>query len=481
MEDISGNLGETAPLELLRRIASGRGTGLLEMVNGEETERFYFVTGDLYLEPRHDLARVLAEGSKSGAPSADWYVEIAVALNGWQEGEFSFSADPSQISTELVGPVPTIPIVMAGAVHGLDEFKLLRMLGGEEQKLIAAPASVAPPAGSVRLDPEEAFLLSRLEHPVSVKEMLAQSELEPLEALQRLCRLLSVDLICREERLPEATQSSLLNPKLLSRLSKSILESLEREPLELETEDHRSRLVDLLSRLGGMTYYEILMTSPSATADEIHAGYTDIARLIHPSHADRLGLAGKEGGLEMAFEMATQAYLTLSDEERAQRYFAKVGGPGGGGSGTTSGVARDDEVERVAERNYKMAKSMALREDFHFAIELLNQTVRMKPKAEYYVLLGDCQARNPQWYEKAIASYGRALHLEPDDIETRVALGRVYEATGQRARAQSEYQAVLAKMPGHSEALEGLKRLQSKPQQTESDEDRPWWQKIIKR
>ena len=48
------------------------------------------------------------------------------------------------------------------------------------------------------LDPHEAFYLSRLESPSSLKEVLRQGDLERTEALERLCRLRAVELIVPE-------------------------------------------------------------------------------------------------------------------------------------------------------------------------------------------------------------------------------------------------------------------------------------------
>ena len=113
----------------------------------------------------------------------------------------------------------------------------------------------------------------------------------------------------------------------------------------------------------------------------------------------------------------------------------------------------------MAEENYRRAQLMVAREDFHFAVELLQQAVRVDPQAKYYLLLARCQTRNPKWIQKAVASYGRALQLAGDDLEIRLELARLLEGAGDLGRARKEYEAILKRQPVHADATRGLERL----------------------
>jgi len=400
-------------------------------------------------------------GGSESALSNMWYSQAVERFQAWVGGEYRFIEDPTAISTDLVGPLPTFSVVMAGAIAGLDEFGLLRLLGGNDARLAVAPASAAPAPDLVQLDPHEAFFLSRMERPASVKDLLQQSDLDRFQGLQKLCRLLSAGLICKEEELPETRPGSLLDGALLDRFSTRIAESLERQPLQMETEDHRQRIASLLGRLGGMTYYELLGIGIAASSEEIHDAYSELARVVHPCHADSLGFQGKEGSMQLLFEKATEAYLTLNDRDRSRRYLREIGSPGDLPGRQPTAEVRREEVVEIAEENYRRAKAMVAREDLHFAVELLQQAVRVDPKAEYYVLLGRCQARNPRWLQKAVASYGRALQLEGEDLEIRLELASILEAAGEIERARREYRAILQRQPAHRDASQGLERLRT--------------------
>jgi molecular chaperone DnaJ len=75
-------------------------------------------------------------------------------------------------------------------------------------------------------------------------------------------------------------------------------------------------------------YYEILSISKSASADEIKKAFRKAAVKYHPD---------KQGGDEVKFKEANEAYEVLSNPEKRQRYdqfgHAGVGGNGGGAGG----------------------------------------------------------------------------------------------------------------------------------------------------
>lgn len=76
-------------------------------------------------------------------------------------------------------------------------------------------------------------------------------------------------------------------------------------------------------------YYEILGIDKGASADEIKKAFRKLAIKYHPD---------KEGGDEVKFKEANEAYEVLKDEQKRQRYdqfgHAGVGGNGGGGAGS---------------------------------------------------------------------------------------------------------------------------------------------------
>jgi curved DNA-binding protein CbpA len=214
-----------------------------------------------------------------------------------------------------------------------------------------------------------------------------------------------------------------VTPHELALFSERIARSLAERPLELGAEEHRERVAALLREVGGATFYQLLSLGPTASPEKVHEGYERVARLVHPSHAPALGLAGREGVLEVLFERATAAYVTLSHPGKRRDYDREIG-PAGWPEIAT-GKNRAEENRDRARGYFNRATAFAAKDDFHFAIELLREAVRIDPQAKYYVLLGDLQMRNQHWLRHAVESYARALEIGGPDQQVEEAILRV--------------------------------------------------------
>jgi len=193
----------------------------------------------------------------------------------------------------------------------------------------------------------------------------------------------------------------------------------------LDSAAHRVRVADLLRILGDATCYQLLGLSPAAALVEIHDAYDRVGRLVHPRNAAALGLAGREGVLEVLFEGITDAYLTLSSPERRKSYDRELGHHLWSEGLNT--VDRKDEMRRVARRYYERALDRADAQDFFVAIELLSQAVQLDSRGEYHALLGRLQAKNPRWLRSAAENLRRAIELEALDPDLSAALSQVNE------------------------------------------------------
>jgi tetratricopeptide (TPR) repeat protein len=214
-----------------------------------------------------------------------------------------------------------------------------------------------------------------------------------------------------------------VTPHELALFSERIARSLADRPLELGAEEHRERVAAMLREVGGMTFYQLLSLGPTASPEKVHEGYERVARLVHPSHAPSLGLEGREGVLEVLFERATAAYVTLSHPGKRRDYDREIG-PAGWPE-TTTGRNRAEENRDRARAYFNRATAFAAKDEFHFAIELLREAVRIDPQAKYFVLLGDLQTHNQHWLRHAVESYARALEIGGPDPQVEEAILRV--------------------------------------------------------
>ena len=214
-----------------------------------------------------------------------------------------------------------------------------------------------------------------------------------------------------------------VTPHELALFSERIGRSLAERPLEVGVPEHRERVAALVREVGGASFYQLLAVGPTATPEQVHEAYERIARLVHPIHAPYLGLQGREGVLEMLFERATAAYVTLSHPGRRRDYDRDIGPAGW--ADVTPGKGRAEENRDRARGYFNRATGFVAKEDYHFAIELLREAVRIDPQAKYYVALAEAQTKNRHWLRHAADSYLKALELGGPDPQVEEALATV--------------------------------------------------------
>jgi curved DNA-binding protein CbpA len=251
--------------------------------------------------------------------------------------------------------------------------------------------------------------------------------------------------------------AGLVDDQLLARFNQRVAAELEREPLDLEVAEHRQRLAELLVDLGELDHYQLLGVSIAATTDDVYDAYRRLARMVHPSHAGRLGLTGLEEAVSLLFERATEAYLVLSDPERRSRYNREMGL-------VQQAVAVDPAKDReqlalMARQHFLQAQHLVQDEEYHYAVELLRQAIRSDPRPEYYALLGEVQSKNPNWLRQAADSFRHAVRLAPGDMSLRLSLGQTFEELGDLQRALAVYRGIVVRKADHQEAQAAIERL----------------------
>jgi curved DNA-binding protein CbpA len=478
---IRGTIDGRSLANLLREFYLARRTGVLEVVQPEAEYHFHVVQGDLHLSKGHPLATTLREflrlqgiARRSYSSAIDSPPERAAALRLLGElvdrmtlaladvktGAFMFSDDLAKLPVDLLGPFPTSYLIMALAVHELDEQQLLQHLGGLGRSLVAN--TQAPALSQMfSIDPSEMYLLSRAERPIAVGDLIQQLPGDRFKALRQIARLESVDLLQTAEKASDAhdlraPQGDLLQ-SMVHRFRERIGQRLVKQPLELAPEQHRALLADLVARVGSMSHYELLGVGFHDDEDAVTRAYEELARKVHPDHLLRLNLKGRESAVNLLFERATLAYLTLADTERRAIYNQEAGIES---SRPASEGERDVEQRAVARDHYQRAVELVENEDYHFALELVRQALRTEQRPEYFALLGKIQSKNPNWLGKAADSYRQAIHHDPNNPHYRVALGRLLARTGDSQRAKVHYRAALQQAPESREAIEALRELE---------------------
>lgn len=450
---------------IVRSIYLERRDSVVEVRHVRGTESLFFRRGELYLDRDHRAAPkitpLLAAMPRESRPAA--IVELRAALEELAQEILRFrrveidARDGRAMVVETIGPLPAVCLVQELAVYGCGESELLARLGGESVRLRSTdktPALHQLPG----LEPDMAQVLVGLETPTTAAELLRGAGAERSKALQGLTKLWAVGLVMRVDREVAGgavRDEEILNPKLLDHFTQRIAQDLDQEPLRLPSEAHRIRLAELLSRLGQVNYYELLDIELRADEQKVFAAYRQLARVVHPRHAQRLGLEDKDEAVRVLFERATEAYLTLSDPKRRASYNTMAGIHRGL---PVDDAQREQEKRLIALQNYRRASSCIAEMDYSSAVDLLKEAARIDPRPEYFARLAMAQEKNPNWQRHAVESYRRAIDMR-DDPGVRFSFGTLLEGMDRRGEAREQFRAVLQVMPDHAGAREALERM----------------------
>ena len=382
-------------------------------------------------------------------------------------GEAAVRKGDAASGERLVGPLACDPLLMEASVLGRTEGALLESFGGEETSWVSNPDAPAS-RRSPRYPESLRRLLSALADPIAVRDLHRLLGVSREDAVADLTRLRAVGLVQphspREEVESGNDRPRLVAFDIMERFSRRIERSLAERPLDLEAEEHRRRIAELVREGGGETHYELLDLPETAGPEEIAAAFERVARIVHPGHGTSLSLPGRGTALEALFERVTHAYRVLSDPDRRRGYDAEleIGGP------ELEKLSPEEKAEvrtQMAAANYHRARENFQMEDYHYAVELMRDAVRWDPRPEYWGLLGEAQSHNPKWRSQALESLREAIEGAPHELRYRVLVARIYEDEGQSSRALAEYEAILERSPEQEEARLAVSRLREAERQ----------------
>lgn len=331
------------------------------------------------------------------------------------------------------------------------------------------------PLVNENLLPAEAYLLSRLDQAMPLRDLSAISGLGEDETHQHIYSLALAGLIKREhwklafrgqQRTPRQT------PVEAKPAPPPVREP--EPPKETDPED----VENFLARIkNSQTHYEVLDVGREVSASGLKAVYYQLARRYHP---DRFRKADPElvSRLESAFARITQAYDTLRDDRLRSNYNAKVEARkkaeqiADSASKPAAPVTQSEEP--VAETVAEPALPAAERAEIQFkeglaalelgqrkvALGLFGSAASAAPKEpRYRAFYGQMLAANEQTRRAAETELLAAIKLDPANGEYRVMLAELYRDLGLKLRAKGEAERAVAADPNNRKARDLLRSL----------------------
>ena len=496
---MNGQLNEHPPAELIREITSKSLAGKLQLEHDRVKVVAYFDSGALlYAASNLRTLRLREYLQKTGVAEAvlDRYGErrpdLELAKSLLKDNLLS-PASTEQLQTKQVTDTLRLGLSWTEGAWdfdgrarldeapklSVDLISLLLDTGRRAQPKFAASrfrveteliSPVAEALSYEKLLPIEGFVLSRLDRPTSLQDLVAVSGVSEGDALVIIYSLALAGLLERDHwSFALGSQSAMAEPE-----PKKPAPHPEEKPAEEDVESFLARLNS------AQTYYDVLDVGKESSPAQMKLKYYDLARRYHPDRfrkADPSLLARTES----AFARITQAYETLRDDGLRASYDAKLRArakaqqvadlakpktaePAPVNPATTpdkTSAPGESAVQR-AEAQFKEGLAALETGERKVALGLFASAANAAPKeARYRALYGRLLAEQEHTRRAAETELQAAIKLDPKNGEYRVMLAELYRDLGLMLRARGEAERALASDPNNHKARELLRTLKS--------------------
>ncbi|MFY9619775.1 MAG: DnaJ domain-containing protein [Pyrinomonadaceae bacterium] len=469
-----GQLAEKPVAELIREIGEASVSGALRLARDRAKAVVYFENGDVAFAASNIRAHRLLEflkrtgildesAANAFAPKAtddevlNLLVEtrriradrvgtiranhVAEVLRGvllWTDGDWEF--DPRvRIAGDTRVAIDVRRLLLESTRH-LPATYLSSRFADTSEQLELAHANGQQPS----LLPGEAFVLSRINGPTTVNELLSVSGMNEEETLQSLYALAICGVV---KRAAWATPQFNGSPG-----AKAAVKA------EAVATDKIDTLEDFFGRVEQATsYYDLLGVGNQANADEVKNAYHSLARRFHP---DRFHQADAQlrNQIESAFARVAQAYEVLGDASSRATYDAQFVVPASpsaskGAPRERSPATPNTTTESRAESSFQKGVAANNQRQPQQAVRFFAEAASIEPRcARYRAEYGRALINDPKTRRLAEFELKAAIALEPDNTSYRVALAELYKALGLRRRAEGELQRALTVDPKNAAA-----------------------------
>ncbi|HXG68709.1 MAG TPA: DnaJ domain-containing protein [Blastocatellia bacterium] len=515
---MQGQLGEKLIADVIREIAEKKASGLLRVSRGKSIKAIFFESGAPVFAISNVSAEQLEyrllkgglatseqiERAKRGDSKANrlgpalvemgvlsddlmrqtvrgLVMEIILSLFEWNQGDYALD-ERIRVAHEVTLDTSATDVILEGARHAARHEQIAEKIAPPEGLLVRAMANGFS-RDSSKLLPIEGYVLSRIESPTEVGDVSTITGISEEEARRAVCALVAGGFLKLhgqdedEEPEPAAEAGNAAN---------QLLEEVNRKLHFFQSADH----------------YDVLGVNRHAGNTDIKAAYYQLAKKFHPDRYRQSEDAELRSKLEALFARITLAYETLSDPVKRMPYDERLRKSPGGNppedaaappvtptaplaqerkstgplktpasnkppTGPLNKPAAEPEAVkstpqspppgRTAEYYYQQGRARLDRKEYHIAVHMLREAVRLDPnKAHYHYHLGMALVRNPRTRREAEQHLVRAAELDPYNAQIRLRLGLLFKEAGLPKKAEHYFKEVLTMDPNNRIALREL-------------------------
>ncbi len=329
--------------------------------------------------------------------------------------------------------------------------------------------------------PAESFVLSRLDEPIRLDELISVSGLTEPEAQRIIYGLALSGLVEREywQSAFRAGSAKTNKEQIAARATADATRSEQQQTANWTSASIEDvDLEEFLQRLKKATnHYEVIELSPRAQTSKIKEAYYAMARRYHPDRFHLKSGTRLHAQISSAFALVTQAYETLTDPnaraaydqtlERARQFAqsaAKAAKPDPAASLTDDLELDVDPSEKeVGRAEYSFREGLGALQQGRIRDAMTHLAIasRLEPQeARYRAHYGRALAADENTRRLAENEIQAAVKIEPANAAFRIMLAELYFELKFHRRAQTELDRALALEPNNATAHSLLRKLQ---------------------
>lgn len=486
---MNGQLSSQPLAELVREVSIGRLSGTMRLERQRVKAVVYFEAGRVvmaasnvrhlrlseYLQKRNLISPQYLEGRanfsdtvlaellvRDGVVRQQSINEVMTAIVAdvlrlvllWPDGAWEFDGK-TRLADSLRVSIATEPLLLEAARRMDLKFVASRFPDPSE--------TITPVTNKSELQslhPTEAFVLTRIDGPLALSEVVSLSGLRDPDALRVIYGLLLSHRLERRE-----WQSNLSSLASAAKVTSETAGS-EVEPARSDEED----LAVFLSRIdAATTHYEVLDISNAASVEEIKRGYYTLARRYHP---DRFHAKEVHDRVESAFARITQAYETLNNITHRNTYDAKLAAqertkqlaqsaPRGAKTEGQEDPSAETRSDEYAEQRFREGYAALKQGQPNIAVTHLAAAAQAAPsEPRYRAYYGQALTLQGKSTRLAEMELQAAVKLDPGNASYRIMLANLYYQLEFLKRAQAEVERALQIDPQNAAAQTLLRKLE---------------------
>jgi curved DNA-binding protein CbpA len=446
---------------------------------------------------------------------------IVLSLFECTQGDYAFD-ERIRAAHDVPLDITASDILLEGARHGASIQEIAEIIAPSEGVVAKTNAKVIR-VDAGRLIPIESYVLSRIESPVVVSEVGALSGIADEEAHRAVCALVAAGFLRlegdnKEEAEEQVRESDELTDRLREEVARKLHFYSSADHYEIlgvtrqattsdikaayyqlakkfhpdrhrntEHSDLRGKLESLLSLI--TQAYDTLSEAPqraayderlkrSSTSASAAANKppvmnsepvtatprtTEQKPVEHNSPTEERGQTGdlrKSGPLSInTVPLQQSSSDSTAADAQPQAQTAAQASP-------VANQTANGNSGQQAEQYYQQGRARYDRKEYHAAVHLLREAVKLDPsRAPYHYHLGVALIRNPRTRREAEVHLSKAAELEPYNAQIRLKLGLIYKEAGLVKKSESYFRMALQIDPDNRMAR---RELNTKPTKAEA-------------